>query len=142
MSATILPSTQPLSNARALADGAVLLRGNFVAWPNKPSGGAAGHRDREAKLAAVAGVHMPEVVVCEHIDFGGAEWRTNLGWSYVGDFWNDKISSIIVVSGTWRFYEHANLGGQFWDLGPGYYHWVEEVGIPNDIISSFQPIGF
>ncbi|HEY7078920.1 MAG TPA: peptidase inhibitor family I36 protein [Nitrososphaeraceae archaeon] len=43
---------------------------------------------------------FPEIVVFEHKNFGGAEWRTNLGWSYAGDFWNDKISSVIVISGT------------------------------------------
>lgn len=80
---------------------------------------------------------FPEVVVYEHANYGGAEWRTNLNHSYVGDWWNDKISSIIVVSGTWRFFEHINYGGAFWDLGPGYYSWVEAANIPNDMISSF-----
>ena len=87
-----------------------------------------------------AGVHMPEVVVYVDKDFGGAEWRTNLSYSYVGDWWNDKISAIIVVSGTWRFWEHKDFQGRHWDLGPGYYPWVEAAGIPNDVISSFQAI--
>ena len=64
---------------------------------------------------------FPEVVVYEHARYGGVEWRTNLNHPYVGDWWNDKISSIIVVSGAWRFFEHANYGGAYWDLGPGYY---------------------
>ena len=51
---------------------------------------------------------FPEIVVFQDINFGGAEWRTNLGYSYVGDDWNDKISSVIVISGTWQFFEHAN----------------------------------
>jgi hypothetical protein len=92
--------------------------------------------------AAGGGLHAPEVVVYENRNFGGAEWRTNLGWSYVGDFWNDKISAIIVVSGTWRFWEDRDFKGRHWDLGPGYYDWVEAVGIPNDIISSFQSIAW
>ncbi len=84
---------------------------------------------------------FPEVVVFEHIDFGGAEWRTNLTHPYVGDFWNDKISSIIVLSGTWEFFEHANFQGASTILGPGYYHWVETRPLPNmtnDTISSFR----
>jgi Beta/Gamma crystallin len=85
---------------------------------------------------------FPEVVVFEHANFQGAEKRTNLNLSYVGDFWNDKISSIIVISGTWRFFQHANYQGAYWDLGPGYYSWVEAVNIPNDIISSMYVVSW
>ncbi len=84
----------------------------------------------------------PIVVVCEHGGFGGAQWRTSNGWLYVGDGWNDRISSIIVVSGTWRFYEHSNYGGASWELGPGYYPNLGTVNIPNDTISSFRPISW
>ncbi len=80
------------------------------------------------------------VVVYEHIDFGGDKLDTKFDKSYVGASWNDKISSIKVKSGTWRFYEHANYEGRYWDLGPGDYSWVEDVGIPNDLISSFKRI--
>jgi hypothetical protein len=84
---------------------------------------------------------VPEIVVYEHTNFGGASWRTNLNYSYVGDSWNDKVSSIIVVAGTWQFWRHSNFvagaGDRDWILGPGYYSWVEAFGIPNDQISSF-----
>ncbi len=83
---------------------------------------------------------LPEIVIHEHMDFGGAQARTNLAWSWVGDYWNDKISSIIVVNGVWEFYEHINFGGKVWTLGEGYYRWVVDAGIPNDIISSFKPV--
>jgi Beta/Gamma crystallin len=88
------------------------------------------------------GLIIPEIVVYKDINFGGDNWRTNLGWGYVGDYWNDSISSIIVCSGTWRFFEHAGFGGVFKDLTPGYYNWVEDVGIVNDTISSFEIISF
>ena len=52
---------------------------------------------------------------------------------------NDQISSFVVVSGTWRFYRHANyvdaLGGEY---GPGTYRWVESVGVKNDQVSSMR----
>lgn len=91
---------------------------------------------------------LPEIVVYKDANWGGDEWRTNLDYSYVGDNWNDTISSIIVVSGTWQFYENANFnvdGGASSNLlGPGYYSFVEnpEVNIANDSISSFQVISF
>jgi hypothetical protein len=54
---------------------------------------------------------------------------------------NDKISSFVVDSGTWRFYRHSNfrerLGGEF---GPGVYSWVEAVGVKNDEVSSVRCI--
>jgi hypothetical protein len=83
---------------------------------------------------------VPEVILYWDADFGGESWRTNLNYSYVGDHWNDQTSSIIVVSGTWQFWRDANfqgIGDNPWILGPGYYNWVENVGIPNDTISSF-----
>jgi len=51
---------------------------------------------------------------------------------------NEKISSILISSGTWRFYEDANYGGRYWDLGPGQYDLISDVGIPCDVISSVQ----
>lgn len=84
----------------------------------------------------------PLVIVCEHTGFGGAQWISSNGWTYVGDWWNDRISSIIVVSGRWRFYEAGNYGGASWELGPGYYSNLAAVNIPNDVISSFRPVAW
>jgi hypothetical protein len=115
---------------------------------------------------------VPEIIVFEHVDFGGREFRTNLiqindlgsktnetytigvtGGKFpnlIFSHWNmnDKISSIIVVSGVWQFYRDNNfkvpLGQR---LPPGYYNWVENIlisptmpsfKIPNDQISSFE----
>ena len=117
-----------------------------VDFPDKPSGDTGGKREETRKLDDIIGAaatrRLPEVVIFEHINFGGNSARTNLNWLYVGGWWNDRISSIIVVSGTWRFYEHAHYAGRYWDLGPNYYPWVQNVGIPNDIISSFQVIAY
>jgi hypothetical protein len=94
-------------------------------------------------IAARAGaLALPETVIFEHRHWRGASYRTNLNVPWVGDWWNDKISGIIVVSGTWRFYEHRDYGGQHWDLGTGYYEFISDFGIPNDVISSFQVIAF
>jgi hypothetical protein len=85
-------------------------------------------------------VRLPELVIYDHICFGGAYARTNLSFHYIGDFWNDRISSIIVVSGVWRFYRDEYYKGPHWDLGPGYYEsFFTEKG-PDDVVSSFQAI--
>ncbi len=54
---------------------------------------------------------------------------------------NDKISSIVVISGIWQFYRHINLKEKIGPLlKPGYYPWVVDIGIQNDHISSFECI--
>jgi len=112
-------------------------------WPENPSGVAAtSQRDLVLGIDASAS-ELPEIEVFQHINFGGASWRTNLGWGYVGDWWNDKISSMVIVRGLWRFYQHRDFKGAYWDLrGPRYIPWVEDANIPNDIISSFKCIGY
>jgi Beta/Gamma crystallin len=82
---------------------------------------------------------LPEVIVFKDVNFGGDSWRINLSYSYVGGAWNDSISSIIVLSGTWTFCLNAgppSASNPNWTLGPGYYSWVENYGIPNDAISA------
>jgi len=87
-----------------------------------------------------AAPRMPEIVIYDHAGFGGAYARTNLAFHFLGDFWNDRISSLIVVSGVWRFYRDEYYKGDFWDLGPGFYEsFFAEKG-PDDVISSFHAI--
>ena len=83
---------------------------------------------------------LPELVVYDHIGFKGAYARTNLSFHYLGDFWNDRISSLIVVSGVWRFYRDDYYKGDHWDLGPGFYECFFTDAGPDDVVSSFQAI--
>ena len=85
-------------------------------------------------------INKPKVILYEHINYGGGRLFVDSNQKYIGNQWNDKISSIQIKSGKWRFYEDANYGGRHWDLGPGNYPWVENAGIPNDIISSYKKI--
>lgn len=82
---------------------------------------------------------LPDITVYEDKDYGGASWRTSFAYSYVGDDWNDKISSFIIHSGYFQFYTDENFqnpeGGL---IGPGYYPWVADLGIVNDTISSWH----
>jgi hypothetical protein len=85
-------------------------------------------------------IRLPELVIYDHIGFKGAYARTNLSFNYIGDFWNDRISCLIVVSGVWRFYRDEYYKGPHWDLGPGFYEsFFAEKG-PDDVISSFKAI--
>ena len=86
---------------------------------------------------------LPEIVIYTDKDFQGESLRTNLD-SNLGSAFNDKISSIVVVSGTWQFFRHADYGKDpgdaDWILTPGKYPWVGAVGIPNDQITSFRAV--
>jgi len=87
---------------------------NFKRWPDKPTGTAAtSERGQGLNLAQANARELPEIEIFEHINFGGASWRTNLNYLYVGGWWNDKISSIIIVRGTWRFYQHRDYKGAY-----------------------------
>ena len=85
-------------------------------------------------------IRLPELVIYDHVGFKGAYARTNLSFNYIGDFWNDRISCLIVVSGVWRFYRDEYYKGPSWDLGPGFYEsFFAEKG-PDDVVSSFKAI--
>ena len=68
--------------------------------------------------------------VYQHVDFGGQyRWITKNVRNMSSELgFNDKVSSIVVYKGndykegeTMRFYQHANYGGGYIDLGPGIY---------------------
>jgi hypothetical protein len=85
-------------------------------------------------------VPLPEVILYDHVGFKGASVRTNLSFHALGNFWNDRISSLIVVNGVWRFYRDEYYKGDYWDLGPGYYECFFTDKGPDDVVSSFQAI--
>jgi len=94
--------------------------------------------EERRKFSAAA---LCEVEVFEHRDFQGDHWRTSFGYSYVGDDWNDKISSIIVYSGYFQFFENVDFGSSNWGpvmLGVGQYPFVGDYGIWNDTITSWK----
>ncbi|MDM9586277.1 MULTISPECIES: beta/gamma crystallin-related protein [unclassified Nostoc] len=58
--------------------------------------------------------------------------------SYVGDFWNDKISSVKVYSGRWEFWTDANYSGRVLTLDPGEY--ASFAPNTNDVFSSVRSV--
>lgn len=89
---------------------------------------------------AEGGYRLPELVIYDHAGFKGAYARTNLSFQYLGDYWNDRISSLVIVSGVWRFYRDEYYKGDHWDLGPGFYECFFTDAGPDDVVSSFQAI--
>ena len=82
----------------------------------------------------------PHVILFADVDFHGAHKHVSTAVPFLDDF-NDVTSSFIILSGNWAFYIDANFQNQEGNVfGPGAYHWVEEVRITNDTISSLQPV--
>jgi len=61
-------------------------------------------------------------------------------------YFNDKISSLVVLSGNWTFHRDTQFGNTYARgnqpivLGPGLYPWVGDVGITNDDVSSMRAV--
>src|SRR5204863_8164372 len=109
-------------------------------WQIGPLSYHASAAGKEPVPLVTQSTRLPEIVLYGHVGFKGAYARTNLSFHYVGDFWNDRISCVIVESGVWRFYRDDYYKGPHWDLGPGYYEsFFAEKG-PDDVVSSFQCI--
>ena len=109
-------------------------------WKLGPLGYHASAAGKEVVPVTKEVIRLPELVLYDHIGFKGASARTNLSFHYIGDFWNDRISCVIVISGVWRFYRDDYYKGPHWDLGPGFYEsFFTEKG-PDDVVSSFQAI--
>lgn len=71
-------------------------------------------------------------------DFSGiTSGSLNQDYPNFGDFWNDKISSIKIYSGTWDFFEHVDYQGQSFRLNAGNYPVLNGW---NDVISSFKQV--
>jgi hypothetical protein len=97
-----------------------------------------------APTDSAATVPMPHVILFEHANFHGAHKHVfgpepNLN-AEDDDFFNDRVSSIVVLAGSWVFFRDWKFEGSY-DvvLGPGMYPSVEAVNIQNDDLSSLQP---
>jgi hypothetical protein len=83
-----------------------------------------------------------QIIIFNNADFSGTALLVNDRIASLGRFdLNDRVSSFIILSGTWKFY----AGPDFRDaidltFGPGQYNWVEDVGIPNDQVSSLRAV--
>nr|WP_243695779.1 beta/gamma crystallin family protein [Rhodovulum marinum] len=81
-----------------------------------------------------------QIVLYQHANLRGASRHVFNECNRLTDLnFNDTVSSFVVLSGYWRFYQHANYGGCYAPiLGPGIYNSCRHFGIPNDQISSLR----
>ena len=92
------------------------------------------------------GAPDPAIKLYEHADRGG--WQVAFigeEVSYIGDKYNDQVSSVDVVSGVWELYEHVNFNktskGDSIKLKKGVVPNLDPLDM-NDKITSLRPIGW
>ena len=87
----------------------------------------------------------PHVILFENGNFHGAHKHVftrepNLN-APDDNFFNDKVSSLVVLEGNWAFFADSNFQRQYPPiLGPGLYPGLA-AGIKNDDMSSLQAVG-
>lgn len=77
-----------------------------------------------------------DVTIYQHAQFAGAARRFTGDVPWVGDAWNDQVSSIVISAGVWQFFQHARYEGAVMTLRPGAVGYVGDRW--NDQISSFR----
>lgn len=90
------------------------------------------------------------VLLFEHADYGGRMKDVQNGdpdlTASDGGFFNDRVSSIVVLAGNWTFYKNTRFGGPYVRngkpvvVGPGMYRFVADLGIQNDDLSSLKAV--
>ena len=55
--------------------------------------------------------------------------------------WGNSISSMVIVSGRWEFFDEEKFQGTKTELGPGMYLHVKDHGIKDNSISSIRLVG-
>ena len=88
---------------------------------------------------------MAGIILFEHANFQGASHTFTEERSHIGPLFQDKVTSVIVESGTWQLFEHENFQGRSVIVKPGdrneYSNLSVHPGsIPNDCITSIKVV--
>ena len=81
---------------------------------------------------------VPQIVAFDNEDFLGDHIHIFGNMKDLGK-WGNSISSMVILSGSWEFFDDENLTGtNMGKLGPGTYADVTKHGLKNNSISSVQ----
>ena len=85
---------------------------------------------------------LPEMVLYKDHGYNPDQgvWAINMGYSFMGDEWNDTVSSFVVVRGNWKVCRDPNFGNCR-SIGPGAYDLRDWSGWDNTI-SSIQVVSY
>ncbi len=81
---------------------------------------------------------MPQIVAFDNEDFLGDHVHIFGDMRDLGK-WGNSISSLVILSGTWEFFDDEDFKGtSLGTLGPGRYANVADKGLKNNSISSVR----
>jgi hypothetical protein len=81
---------------------------------------------------------IPQIVAFDNVDFLGDHTHVFGDIKDLGK-WGNSISSIIILGGTWEFFDDEDFQGtKMATLGPGTYPKVTDKGIKDNSISSIR----
>jgi hypothetical protein len=81
---------------------------------------------------------MPQIIVFDSVNFLGDHTHMLGNMKELGK-WDNSISSMVILSGTWDFFDDENFTGtKMATLGPGTYPRVADKGIKDNSISSIR----
>jgi hypothetical protein len=81
---------------------------------------------------------MPQIVAFDNEDFLGDHVHIFGDMKDLGK-WGNSISSLVILSGTWEFFDDEGFTGtSMGTLGPGMYANVADKGLKNNSISSVR----
>lgn len=93
---------------------------------------------------------IPQVILFQDRNCTGNHTHVCETMNYIGDYFNDRTSSFVIVEGRWEFFVDAGFVGQMGPgggriLGPGVYNWIEDSSAlgpnSNDRLSSLKSVG-
>ena len=88
--------------------------------------------------AVRASGNMPQIIAFDNEEFVGDHTHIFGSMRDLGK-WGNSISSLIILSGTWEFFDDENFKGtSLGTLGPGMYANVAAKGLKNNSISSVR----
>jgi beta/gamma crystallin len=80
----------------------------------------------------------PQIIAYDNEDFLGDHIHIFGNMKDLGK-WGNSISSMVILSGTWEFFDDENFQDtKMGDLGPGMYANVADKGLKNNSISSVR----
>jgi uncharacterized protein YcfJ len=90
---------------------------------------------------AIAAQASAQVTFYEHDGFSGRSFSADRRVdNFESSGFNDRASSVVVLSERWEVCEHARFGGECAVLRPGRYPSLASMGM-NDRVSSVRPVG-
>jgi Beta/Gamma crystallin len=105
--------------------------GSLAAQPAQPAGKSA------APQTAPTG-ELPQIIAFDKENFEGDHTHIFGGMPKLGK-WDNSVSSMIILSGTWEFFDDENFQGKSMaKLGPGKYANVTQNGLKDNSISSIR----